>query len=163
LVFGIFAALAEFERELIRERTIAGLAAARARGRNGGRKPKMTPAKLRLAQHALGKKGTVVADLCNELGITPNPLSPRLPHRGAKIEWKENHSGKIMSAIGGTAAVKYSLRVYPVVTRTCRQRRGGFATHPIRRRERKRWPPKICADIFPLFSDSQKRRLKRIP
>jgi hypothetical protein len=42
LVFGIFAALAEFERELIRERTIAGLVAARARGRNGGRKPKMS-------------------------------------------------------------------------------------------------------------------------
>ena len=41
LVFGIFAALAEFERDLIRERTIAGLAAARARGRVGGRKPKM--------------------------------------------------------------------------------------------------------------------------
>jgi DNA invertase Pin-like site-specific DNA recombinase len=51
-IFGIFAALAEFERELIRERTIAGLAAARARGRNGGRKPKMTPAKLRLAHLA---------------------------------------------------------------------------------------------------------------
>ena len=44
LVFGIFAALAEFERELIVERTKAGLASARARGRNGGRKPKMTPA-----------------------------------------------------------------------------------------------------------------------
>jgi DNA invertase Pin-like site-specific DNA recombinase len=71
LVFGIFAAL---ERELIRERTIAGLAAARARGRNGGRKPKMTPAKLRLAQHALGKKGTVVADLCIELGISSQTL-----------------------------------------------------------------------------------------
>ena len=40
-----------------------GLAAARARGRNGGRKPKMTPAKLRLAQAAVGKRGTVVADL----------------------------------------------------------------------------------------------------
>lgn len=74
LVFGIFAALAEFERELIRERTIAGLAAARARGRTGGRKPKMTPAKLRLAQAALGKRGTVVADLCRELGVSSQTL-----------------------------------------------------------------------------------------
>src|SRR5690349_15436594 len=48
LVFGIFAALAEFERELIVERTKAGMAAARARGRTGGRPYKMTPAKLRL-------------------------------------------------------------------------------------------------------------------
>jgi DNA invertase Pin-like site-specific DNA recombinase len=74
LVFGIFAALAEFERELIRERTIAGLASARARGRSGGCKPKMTPAKLRLAQAAMGKKGTVVADLCVELGISSQTL-----------------------------------------------------------------------------------------
>jgi DNA invertase Pin-like site-specific DNA recombinase len=49
--------------------TIAGLAFARARGHHGGRKPKMTPAKLRLAAAAMGKKGTVVADLCEELGI----------------------------------------------------------------------------------------------
>src|SRR6516165_6639457 len=48
LIFGIFAALAEFERELIVERTKAGMAAARARGRNGGRPYKMTAAKLRL-------------------------------------------------------------------------------------------------------------------
>ncbi|MBL2032396.1 recombinase family protein, partial [Klebsiella pneumoniae] len=54
LVFGIFAALAEFERELIAERTTAGLASARARGRNGGRPYKMTPVKLRLAMASMG-------------------------------------------------------------------------------------------------------------
>ena len=55
-MFGIFAALAEFERDLIRERTIAGLASARARGRNGGWPFTMTPAKLRLAQAAMAKR-----------------------------------------------------------------------------------------------------------
>src|SRR5919202_3910834 len=70
LVFGIFAALAEFERELIVERTRAGLAAARARGRCGGRPFKMTAAKLRLAMAAMGKPETSVGVLCAELGIT---------------------------------------------------------------------------------------------
>ena len=74
LVFAIFAGLAEFERELIVERTRAGLAAARARGRSGGRPFKMTPAKLRLAQAAMGKPETKVADLCAELGITRQTL-----------------------------------------------------------------------------------------
>ncbi|TCP77413.1 DNA invertase Pin-like site-specific DNA recombinase [Rhizobium sp. PP-CC-2G-626] len=74
LVFGIFAALAEFERALIIERTKAGLAAARARGRNGGAPFKMTPAKLRLAQASMGKPETKVADLCSELGITRQTL-----------------------------------------------------------------------------------------
>jgi DNA invertase Pin-like site-specific DNA recombinase len=53
LVFGIFAALAEFEAELIRERTKAGLTAARARGRVGGRPRKVTPATLKMAMAAL--------------------------------------------------------------------------------------------------------------
>ena len=74
LIFGIFAALAEFERELIRERTIAGLSSARARGRNGGRPYTMTPAKLRLAQAAMAKRDSTVGDLCQELGVTRQTL-----------------------------------------------------------------------------------------
>ena len=74
LVFGIFAALAEFERELISERTLAGLASARARGRKGGRPYKMTAAKVRLAMASMGKPGTKVSELCTELGITRQTL-----------------------------------------------------------------------------------------
>lgn len=70
LVFGIFASLAEFERELISERTLAGPASARARGRNGGRPYKMTPAKLRRAMASMGKAETKISDLCGEPGIT---------------------------------------------------------------------------------------------
>jgi DNA invertase Pin-like site-specific DNA recombinase len=82
LVFGIFAALAEFERELIIERTKAGLASARARGRSGGRKPKMTAAKLRLTQAAMGKPETKVSDLCAELGITRQTLYRHVDLKG---------------------------------------------------------------------------------
>ena len=74
LIFGIFAALAEFERALIIERTKAGLAAARARGRNGGAPFKMTPGKLRLAQASMGKPETKVAALCSEIGVTRQTL-----------------------------------------------------------------------------------------
>ena len=74
LVFGIFAALAEFEQELIRERTMAGLKAARARGRNGGRKFALSKAKVRLAQAAMANRDTSVTELCRELGIKPVTL-----------------------------------------------------------------------------------------
>ena len=74
LIFGIFAALAEFERELISERTTAGLVAARARGRTGGRPFKMTPAKVRLAMASMGKPDTHVGDLCAELGVSRQTL-----------------------------------------------------------------------------------------
>ena len=74
LVFGIFAALAEFERDLISERTRAGLASARARGRKGGAPFKMTAAKVRLAMAAMGQPETKVSDLCQELGITRQTL-----------------------------------------------------------------------------------------
>ncbi|HIH4320360.1 MULTISPECIES: recombinase family protein [Pseudomonas] len=82
LVFGIFAALAEFERELISERTMAGLASARARGRSGGRPFKMTAAKLRLAMAAMGQPETVVSNLCEELGITRQTLYRHVSPKG---------------------------------------------------------------------------------
>ncbi len=82
LVFGIFAALAEFERELISERTVAGLASARARGRKGGRPFKMTAAKLRLAMAAMGQPETIVGDLCKELGVTRQTLYRHVSPKG---------------------------------------------------------------------------------
>lgn len=83
LVFGIFAALSEFERALITERTRAGIAAARARGRNGGAPFKMTAVKLRLAQAAMGKPETKIGPLCRELGISRQTLYRHVAPDGA--------------------------------------------------------------------------------
>jgi DNA invertase Pin-like site-specific DNA recombinase len=83
LIFGIFAALAEFERELIAERTKAGLAAARARGRRGGAPYKMTAAKVRLAMAAMGQPETHVGALCRELGVTRQTLYRHVGPDGA--------------------------------------------------------------------------------
>ena len=90
LVFDIFAALAEFEREMIKERTIAGLASARARGRKGGRPYKMTAAKLRLAMAAMGNVETKIGTLCEELGITKQTLYRHIsPHGELRDDGKK--------------------------------------------------------------------------
>ena len=71
LVFHIFGALAEFERELIRERTRAGLAAARARGRQGGRPKKLdTPKKIAMAQSLYDEGKHSINDICQTLGVS---------------------------------------------------------------------------------------------
>ncbi|MCF7647357.1 recombinase family protein [Bacillus subtilis] len=74
LAFGIFVAFAEFERELIAERTQAGLAAARARGRMGGRPRKMDKATLTMAMAAMADPKAVAADVAKRLGITTTML-----------------------------------------------------------------------------------------
>ncbi len=74
LFFGIFAALAEFERELIVERTQAGLAAARARGRKGGRPRKMDRPTLKMAMTALADTNSNATDVAKRLGITTTTL-----------------------------------------------------------------------------------------
>jgi DNA invertase Pin-like site-specific DNA recombinase len=74
MIFGIFAVLAEFERELITERTHAGLKAARARGRNGGRPRKMDKSTLQMAMAALKDPKAVATDVAQKLGITTTTL-----------------------------------------------------------------------------------------
>jgi DNA invertase Pin-like site-specific DNA recombinase len=74
LAFGIFAAFAEFERELIAERTRAGLAAARARGRMGGRPRKMDRATLMMAMSAMADPTSVAAEVASRLGLTTTTL-----------------------------------------------------------------------------------------
>lgn len=74
LIFGIFAALAEFEAELIRERTKAGLAAARARGRMGGRPRKMTLETLKMAMAAMTDPKSNASNVASRLGITTTTL-----------------------------------------------------------------------------------------
>src|SRR5574342_87761 len=70
LVFHVFGALAEFERDLIRERTSAGLAAARARGRRGGRPRALDPRKVQIAQALYHDKSNSIADICRTLRIS---------------------------------------------------------------------------------------------
>jgi len=70
LVFHVFAALAEFERDLIRGRTAAGLAAARARGRHGGRPSVLSDHKLQVAREMYGSGQYTIAAIATTLGVS---------------------------------------------------------------------------------------------
>ena len=88
LVLNLFASLAEFERELIRERTLAGLAAARARGRVGGRKPGLSQEAQRTARAAellYKARALSVDDMARSLRICKATFYKYLHHRGVAL------------------------------------------------------------------------------
>jgi len=83
LVFHLFGALAEFERNLIRERTRAGLSAARARGRQGGRPKLLDPQKRELALRLHRERQHSIADICRLMGISKSTLYNYLAEQSA--------------------------------------------------------------------------------
>ena len=94
LIFHIFGALAEFETNLIRERTLAGLASARARGRKGGRRPKMTLADIRKAVAMLKDPQITKTEVAQHFGISRVTLDASLIREGYPL----NPIAKLKSA-----------------------------------------------------------------
>ena len=82
LIFHIFGSIAEFERSLIRERTMAGLQAARARGKKGGRPKSLSETDLVAAKSMLANPELTVDDVCKQLGTSPATLYRYLPKGG---------------------------------------------------------------------------------
>ena len=74
LIFHVFGALAEFERDIIRERTKAGLESARARGRVGGRPKKLDDKKVVLAKSMMADHSNSITDICDTLGVSKATL-----------------------------------------------------------------------------------------
>ena len=81
LIFHIFAAFAEFERDMIRERTMAGLAAARARGRKGGRKRALFGKRLDTALKMYDSRQYLVREICESLGVKERTFYDYLKRR----------------------------------------------------------------------------------
>jgi len=92
--FGIFATLAEFERDLIHERTMAGLAAARARGRAGGRPRVMTKQKLKAAMAMMADRDNAARDVAAQLGVSLSTLYAYVDAKGQPREQATELLGK---------------------------------------------------------------------
>jgi len=86
LVFQIFGALAEFERGLIRERTMAGLETARAKGRLSGRRRKLTEKDIEAAKALLGSDALTVEEVARRVGVSPATLYRHLPAARASVK-----------------------------------------------------------------------------
>ena len=84
LIFHVFGALAEFERAVIRERTLAGLAAARTRGRLGGRPRALNPAQVEMARTLLADRTRPIVDVCGALHVSRATLYRYVTARPAR-------------------------------------------------------------------------------
>jgi len=125
LVFHLFASLAEFERDLIRERTLAGLAAARARGRKGGRPRVLEANQVALARAMYQDKRNSVKDICATLQVgkttlyrylkAAKPAAAVLPagEAGAPVDRPEEPAGKTARATKGKGAREVKDRKVP--------------------------------------------------
>ena len=82
----MFGALAEFERNIIRERTIAGLQAARARGRIGGRPRALGPERLSAATALLRDGGLTIREIARQLGVSEATLYKYIPRPRSRFE-----------------------------------------------------------------------------
>ena len=99
LIFHVFGALAEFERELIRERTQAGLKAARARGKQGGRPPKMTAAQIDMAKRLMADPQISIDRICQTMNISRSTLYRYCPSpftQKARAKDKESKTAKLL-------------------------------------------------------------------
>ncbi len=74
LIFHVFGALAEFERDIMRERTMAGLAAARVRGRKGGRPRKLSKKQVEMAKKLMGDQSIPIDEICKTMGVSKATL-----------------------------------------------------------------------------------------
>lgn len=97
LVFHIFGALAEFERNLIRDRTRAGLEAARARGRKGGRPKRLTAKQRALAVELYRQRNHTVEEICRTVGISKPTLYAYLQEHGLEAACHTANSDDALS------------------------------------------------------------------
>ena len=97
LIFHIFAAMAQFERDLISERTKAGLKAARARGARGGRKPKVTPQILKVAKAMLEDPTVTMDDVSETLKISKSAIYRNL--KKEEMAAAEKEAARIARAV----------------------------------------------------------------
>jgi DNA invertase Pin-like site-specific DNA recombinase len=96
LVFHVFGAVAEFERDLVLERTVAGLEAARARGRRGGRPRALDESKARLARRLKAEGEHSVEEICSMLGVGRSTLYRYLAEEDdADIKKMQNHDRRV--------------------------------------------------------------------